>query len=164
MFSILNHTKELLFDICGLEMVNIEIEKESLDYCASKFIINNKKILFRRAKITPTKSGQFVTLWKRINADSAIQPFDNSDDIDLFVISVNTETRHGQFIFPKSILVEKGIVTNKKAGKRAIRVYPIWDVPTSKLAQKTQKWQLDYFLEIPDEGKLDTIQARIFYS
>ena len=164
MFSILNQTKELLSDICGLEMVNIEIEKESSDYCAAKFVINKKKILFRQAKITPTKSGQFVTLWKRINADSAIQPFDNSDDIDLFVIIVNTETRNGQFIFPKSILVEKGIVTNKKAGKRAIRVYPIWDVPTSKLAQKTQKWQLDYFLEIPDEGKLDTIQARIFYS
>jgi hypothetical protein len=65
MNSILAETKELLFNKCGFELSNIEIEKESSEYCAYRFEINTKKILFRQAKITPTKTGQFVTLWKR---------------------------------------------------------------------------------------------------
>ena len=30
-----------------------------------------------------------------------------------------------------------------------MRVYPPWDVTVSRQAQKTQKWQMAYFLEIP---------------
>jgi hypothetical protein len=33
-----------------------------------------------------------------------------------------------------------------------IRVYPIWDKPTSKQALKTQLWQLSYFVNM---SKLD---------
>jgi hypothetical protein len=55
MDAILAETKELLFDKCGFELSNIEIEKESSKYCAHRFEIDTKKILFRQAKITPTK-------------------------------------------------------------------------------------------------------------
>ena len=65
MNSILIDAKNLLYDLCGFELSNIEIEKESAEYAAHRFEINNLKILFRQAKITPTKVGQFVTLWKR---------------------------------------------------------------------------------------------------
>lgn len=163
MHPILAETKELLFDKCGFEISNIEIEKESSEYCAHRFEINNKKVLFRQAKITPTKMGQFVTIWKRNKEKNVIEPFEVSDEIDLFVINVKIEFRFGQFIFPKSILIEKGIVTNKKEGKRAIRVYPIWDLTDSKQAQKTQKWQLDYFLEISINGNLDINRAKLLY-
>ncbi len=164
MNSIVLKTKELLFDKCGFELTNIEIEKESSEYCAHQFEIDSKKILFRQAKITPTKTGQFVTLWKRNIEKNVIESFGFSDEIDLFVINVKTESQFGQFVFPKSILIEKGIVTNKKEGKRAIRVYPIWDFTKSKQAQKTQKWQLDYFVEIPIDGSLDTNRAKLLYS
>jgi hypothetical protein len=163
MNSILSETNELLFDKCGFELSNIEIDKESSEYCAYRFIIDTKKILFRQAKITPTKTGQFVTLWKRNIEKNVIEPFEISDDIDLFVVNVKNETQFGQFVFPKSILIEKGIITDKKEGKRAIRVYPIWDFTESKQAQKTQKWQLDYFLEIPIDGNLNINRIKSLY-
>lgn len=156
-------TKKLLFDKCNFEFSNIEIEKESSEYCAYRFEINKKKILFRSAKITPTKTGQFVTLWKRKNEKSAIEPFEISDDIDLFVINVKTKTDFGQFIFPKSVLVAQGIITNKKEGKRGIRVYPLWDLTESPQAKKTQKWQLDYFIEIPVDETLDINRSKLLY-
>ena len=163
MNEIVSETKEFLFDKCNFEISNIEIEKESSEYCAYRFKINNLNVLFRSAKITPTKKGQFVTLWKRKNDKSIIEPFEISDNIDLFVINVKTETNFGQFVFPKSVLVEKGIVTNKKEGKRAIRIYPVWDLTESTQAKKTQKWQLNYFLEIPFDKTLDINRAKLLY-
>ncbi len=156
-------TKELLFDKLDFTMSNIEIEKESAEYCAHRFEINNRKILFRQARITPTKVGQFVTLWKRNSIKSVIEPFEASVNIDLFVINVKSEKQFGQFVFSKSILIEKGIISDKKVGKRAIRVYPIWDLTQSKQAQKTQNWQLDYFLDIRIDGNLDINRAKLLY-
>jgi hypothetical protein len=37
------------------------------------------------------------------------------------------------------------ISTHLKEGKRGMRVYPPWDLPSSKQAKKTQQWQLPYF-------------------
>jgi hypothetical protein len=163
MNSILIDTKNLLYDLCDFELSNIEIEKESVEYAAHRFEINNLKILFRQAKITPTKVGQFVTLWKRAKEKDPIEPFEITDNIDLFVITVKTEKRFGQFVFPKSVLIEKGIISDKKEGKRAIRVYPPWDKTENKQAQKTQKWQLSYFLEIPFDKTINSNQARTLY-
>jgi hypothetical protein len=163
MNPILIDTKNSLYDKCSFELSNIEIEKESSEYSAYRFEINNLKILFRQAKITPTKVGQFVTLWKRKKDKDPIEPFDITDNIDLFVINVKTEKRFGQFVFPKSVLIEKRIVSNKKEGKRAIRVYPPWDKTENKQAQKTQKWQLAYFLEIPFDKIINVNQAKILY-
>ena len=155
--------KELLYDSCGYECSLPEKEKESAEYEAYSFQLNNKSILFRTAKITPTKIGQFVTLWKRIDKEP-IQPFYFTDAIDLIVISVRKENRVGQFVFPKSVLCEKGIIsTSNKEGKRAIRVYPPWDKAINKQAQKTQQWQLDYFLEIPVDKLIDKERANMLY-
>jgi hypothetical protein len=159
----IQETKELLFDQCNLEFSNFQIEKESSEYCACRFEINNKKVLFRSSKITPTKIGQFVTLWKRKNEKSDIAPFEISDDIDLIVINTRTKTSFGQFVFPKSVLVQKGIITDKKEGKRGFRVYPIWDLTESIQAKKTQKWQLDYFIKIPFDETLDINRVIFLY-
>lgn len=139
--------KKILHDNGNFEISHPLLELESSEYGACTFVLNNLNIRYRTAKITPTKTGQFVTLWKRIN-QGPIQPFDNSDPIDLFIISTRKDNHFGLFIFPKSVLIAKEIVSDKKEGKRAIRVYPPWDITMSKQAQKTQKWQLDYFLEI----------------
>lgn len=121
-------------------------EKESKAYGAYDFTLKNHKIKYRIAKTTPTKAGQFVTLWKRIN-NGPIQPFDSKDEVDFFIISVRKEGQFGQFVFPKSVLMEKGIVTNLKEGKRAFRVYLPWEENLNKQAQKTQRWQLNYFID-----------------
>ncbi|MEM8522627.1 MepB family protein [Flavobacterium sp. PL12] len=155
--------KELLYDSCGFECSLPKKEKESAEYGAYSFQLKNKSIVFRVAKITPTKIGQFVTLWKR-NGKGPIQPLDFTDTIDFIVISVRKENCVGQFVFPKSVLCEKGIIsTTTKEGKRAIRVYPPWDEAINKQAQKTQKWQLDYFLEIPSDETVNIEDAKRLY-
>lgn len=153
------YLEKLLSKIDNLKIRNSIVELESTEYGACRFQLNDSNILFRTAKITPTKTGQFVTLWKRINK-GPIQPFDSSDSIDFFIISVRKEDQYGLFVFPKSVLVDKEIVSDIKEGKRAIRVYPPWDTTTSRQAQKTQKWQLDYFLEIP-QNRTDLNQVKL---
>lgn len=156
----LEETSKLVFEKLDLKISNLLIEKESHDYFAAQFELNNLKIIFREAKITPTKIGQFVTLWKRID-EKPIQPFATSDDFDLVIINTNTPTNSGQFIFPKSILEQKGYLQSLcKKGKLGFRVYPSWDKTLNKQAQQTQKWQLDYFLEIP----IDLAKAKSLYS
>lgn len=67
----------------------------------------------------------------------------------MVIINTETKSHFGQFVFPKDILITQGIFSTEiKEGKRAFRVYPSWEKTTSKQAQKTQEWQLDYFVEI----------------
>ncbi|WP_291287429.1 MepB family protein [Flavobacterium sp.] len=151
--------KELLYDCCNLDVTQPHPEAESSDYDAYRFQFNQKQICYRTAKITPTKTGQFVTLWKR-NATGIIEPFDFSDSIDFVIVSVRKDGLFGQFVFPKTVLLEKGIFTTPtKEGKRATRVYPPWDETTSKQAQKTQQWQLNYFHAITPNTNLTTFKA-----
>lgn len=154
--------QEILFDACNFKITQPTLETESSEYGACTFTLNDLNILFRSAKITPTKTGQFVTLWKRIN-QGPIQPFDSADPIDLFIISTRKDNNLGLFIFPKSVLITKEIVSGNKEGKRAIRIYPPWDITTSNQAQKTQKWQLDYFIEISQNptGDLDLTKLHL---
>ena len=128
---------------------NIILDKESADYAAATFTLNNQPILFRMAKKTPTKIGQFITIWKRIN-DGPIQPFDASDPFDFLIVQVQSSDHMntGQFIFSKKILCEQNIFSqNNIGGKRAMRVYAPWDMTDNKQAKSTQKWQVNYFVE-----------------
>jgi hypothetical protein len=136
----------------------IRKEDESKEYSACEFELNNKRIKFRTAKITPTKVGQFVTFWKRIG-NGPIMPFDMADPIDLFVVSVRSGERLGQFIFPKEVLLAQGFISKDgKGGKRAMRVYPPWDVADSPQATKTQAWQRLYFIDIAPNSDHDKIK------
>jgi len=78
--------KNLIYDDCGLNLTNLKLSTESLAYGACSFELNNKKIQYRVSKITPLKSGQFVTIWKR-NKDGITEPFDISDDLDFIIIT-----------------------------------------------------------------------------
>ncbi|MEI7494137.1 MAG: MepB family protein [Alphaproteobacteria bacterium] len=156
--------QKFVYASCGFDCSLPQVEAKSAEYGACRFVLNGLSICFRVAKITPTKIGQFVTLWKR-TGKSPIQPFDLSDSIDFFVVSVRKENVFGQFVFPKFVLFEKGIVSkNGQGGKRAIRVYPPWDKTTSSQAQKTQKWQLEYFLEIPNDRPVDNARLHMLYN
>ncbi|RPD99676.1 MepB family protein [Aureibaculum marinum] len=131
---------------------NLEFEKESLAYWACSFEINNQKVIFRKAKTTPSKVGQFVTIWKR-NAQEKIEPFCIDDNFNFIIVSVSNESEFGQFVFPKSVLVANGIVSTKnKEGKRGFRVYPPWVITKSKQAITTQEWQLKYFLALKNNS------------
>lgn len=150
----LSQIEAQVYNKCGLEISDLKIEVESKEYNASRFELNGLKIIYRNAKITPKKNGQFVTFWKRKN-NQPIEPFNESDQIDFYVINVRAKDKFGQFVFPKSVLIKRGIISSEnKEGKRGFRVYPGWDTTASKQAGKTQKWQLNYFYEIGERTDL----------
>ena len=153
--SDLKVVKELVYDKCGFDLTNLKQNLESAEYGACSFELNGNTIQFRISKITPTKTGQFVTIWKR-NKEGITEPFDILDDIDFIIITSKSGNNFGQFIFPKSVLADNGIITrNGKEGKRGIRVYPPWDITTNKQAEKTQNWQTKYFLTIKNDISID---------
>ncbi len=153
--------QQLVYDPYGFVCSSIINKPESKDYSACSFRLNSKTVLFRTAKITPTKIGQFVTLWKRIG-NSPIMPYDASDLFDLVILFVCHGENVGHFVFPKDVLVQKGFVSQGgKGGKRAIRIYAPWDTPDSQQAQKTQAWQIVYFVEIVPVVTIDRLRKLI---
>ena len=158
-YSELELIDNIVFKACGLELKNVETELESKEYFAHNFELGGQKVKFRIAKITPTKTGQFVTIWKR-NEKGITEPFDILDDIDFYIIATRKETEFGLFVFPKNVLYENKILSDKnRDGKRGIRVYPNWDLTTNKQAQKTQLWQTKYFLDISQDKQIDLKRA-----
>ena len=153
--STLTELKKEVYDKCAFQISDFIAESESKEYNACQFKLNGQNVICRDAKITPKKAGQFVTFWKRIG-NNPIEPFCETDGIDYFVVNVRTENHFGQFVFPKSVLIKKGIIsTNKKEGKRAFRVYPPWVFVENKQAESTQKWQLNYFLTVDKSTDLN---------
>ncbi|MER5941956.1 MepB family protein [Streptomyces sp. NPDC001928] len=155
--------KELVYDPCGFSCSQPVPESESAEYAAHAFTLDGRSVRFRAAKTTPTKVGQFVTVWKR-SPGGPIQPFDVSDPVDLFVISSRDGDHFGQFVFPADVLRRRGVVSVDGAGgKRAFRVYPPWVTTASRQAGSTQAWQLEHFLHLEPGGPLDSARAQELY-
>ncbi len=146
--EIIKNAQDNMYAKCGLKFENFSPEDESSEYYAHTFTMKDKQGLFRISKKTPTKSGSFATIWKR-GADRLIAPYEETDAIDFVVIAVSNGHNVGEFIFPKTILTKQKIFSaNGKEGKRAIRVYAPWDKTTSTQAEKTQKWQGQFFVDL----------------
>lgn len=144
--------EDLIYKPSALILQNLKLDDESEDYGAAEFTLNKRPVKFRVAKITPTKVGQFVTFWKRIG-EGPILPYESTDFFDFLIISSRAENHFGQFIFPKTVLSEKGILSSdENEGKRALRIYPPWDKPDNAQAKKTQAWQLEYFIEFSEDN------------
>ncbi|AQX06838.1 hypothetical protein BAX97_04420 [Elizabethkingia meningoseptica] len=123
-------------------------DAECEEYSGYNFKLHHLNIKFRKAKVTPKKNGLFVTLWKR-NPDGNTEAFHYTDSFDFYIIAAGHHNRQGYFIFPANVLANKQILTTEtKEGKRGFRVYPDWDTPQSTQAEKTQKWQSEYFINI----------------
>ncbi|MEU9671635.1 MepB family protein [Streptomyces bobili] len=155
--------KALVYDPCGFTCSQPVPEAEGAAYAAHEFTLDGLSIRFRAAKTTPTKVGQFVTVWKRSPA-GPIQPFDAKDPVDLFIISTRDHHHFGQFLFPMDALRQHGVVSaNGSGGKRAFRVYPPWVTTTNRQASSAQAWQLDFFLHLHQDGPIDLARAQELY-
>mgnify|MGYP001424827459 CR=1 FL=1 len=156
--NILNYFKKN-----NLNISNIKPEKESQQYNATKFQLENTKtkqikdIIFRTGKSTPTKQGHFVTFWKRDENKITI-PFDTKDKFDYLIIYVKNKEIEGLFIFTKQILLENKIITNYSnntiKGKNGFRLYTPELNNLNKQATKSQIWQSKMFSELNNKGKL----------
>ncbi|MFE0191917.1 MepB family protein [Streptomyces sp. NPDC058989] len=152
-----------VYDPCGFRCSRPVPEAESAEYGAHAFTVDGRAVRFRVGKTTPTKVGQFVTVWKRCDG-GPIQPFDAADAVDLFVISTREQAHFGQFVFPREVLAERDVVSRDgTGGKRGFRIYPPWVTTTSRQARNTQKWQTAHFLTVPETGSVDLARARALY-
>lgn len=138
----------------GVEAVVAEADNG--DYGAARTRIGSQTVRLRVGKLTPTKVGLFVAVWRRSPAGST-EPF--PDDVDLLVI-IAREGRHaGAFVFPRSALVRHGITSVAgTGGKRGFRVYPPWSATDNAQAIRTQKWQGAYFLDTGGRFDLDRLR------
>ncbi|WP_332650065.1 MepB family protein [Lysinibacillus sp. 54212] len=161
----LTYINERFYEPNNLVIKDIMEETQNAEYGAGIFQLNSKSIRFRVAKITPTKTGQFVAFWEKDDQNKN-QAFSLEKGTDLLVITVFTnDKRFGQFVFPKEVLLQHNILkTATQKGKMAMRVYPSWDTPTSKQARATQKWQLPYFVSLEDADSLDVQELLKLYA
>src|ERR1044071_5982963 len=95
--------KACAYDKCGFELTDFRRNPEGKEYDACSFALNGKSILYRVSKVTPTKVGQFVAIWKRNKAGGTV-PFSVADEIDFLIVTAKKGDNLGQFIFPKSVL------------------------------------------------------------
>lgn len=156
-------TKALVYDPNGFVCSAPVPEPESAEYGAHVFTVDGFEVRFRIAKTTPTKVGQFVTLWRR-SAAGPIEPLAAEDPVELVVVGTRQGDHFGQFVFPKAVLRDRGILSRHgTGGKRAFRVYPPWVTTTNRQADRTRTWQLEHFLSIPANALPDPDRCRALY-
>ena len=150
-----------VYESAGMTVTDARREAESAEYGACRLGLDGANVAFRVAKTTPTKIGQFVTIWKRPMPGDEIAPFDSVDGVDFVVVSVADATHRGQFVFSQEALIEHGVMSRSgEGGRRAMRVYPPWSKPEVKQAIRTQQWQLRYFLPLAPGTGADPVQVR----
>lgn len=153
MIEELNRIENLIFKLSGQKITNQVVDQECEEYLGLNFNIDQLNIKFRKAKLTPKKTGQFVTLWKRDSEDQTT-PFSVNDNFDFYIIAAKQGNNFGFFLFPKSVLCQNRILTNgKNEGKRGFRIYPDWTKPESKQAEKTKSWQMEYFIDLTNNER-----------
>ena len=160
----LNQIENLFLKINGQKITNLTPEKECEAYLGYNFTQNTQNFKFRKAKVTPKKVGQFVTLWKR-NSEKQTEPFNETDIFDFFIFVTEQDEKLGFFIFPKALLIEQHILTTKlKEGKRGFRLYPTWTTTANKQAEKTQAWQTNYFIDFANSEQNSIEKLKILLS
>ena len=147
-------------------------------YHGYAFTLNQKRIIYRKAKVTPDRPGAFLALWKRPADLSNFKPIPFANEFDYLLVAVSSDglttinnqvanIQKGFFLFPVELLVKKGIVTGRNhKGKTAFRVFPPWSESRalkgtgafSNSAKVTQRWQCDYFLNQNQHGLVDLIK------
>lgn len=150
---------EQLLKPLNKQLSNIQ-EDGNEDYEGCLFQVNQHTFRSRLAKKTPKKKGYFVACWHK---DEENQPFALEETPDKVIVSILDE-RAGQFIFPKEVLAQKGILkTTTNKGKMAFRLYPTWEIELNLTAQKTQKWQQEYFIELSEDLDNQSLAAHYFH-
>lgn len=86
MITELEQLQNSIFSKLNLIISRLQPDSECEEYFGHSFQLNQFSIKFRKAKITPKKIGQFVTLWKRNPESKQTEPF-TSEDLLIFTLS-----------------------------------------------------------------------------
>ncbi|MEV7972171.1 MepB family protein [Cellulomonas sp. NPDC089187] len=122
-------------------VVGIRPEAQSSDYQAGLAAIDGEDWRIRTARVTPTKPGAFVAVWRRA-ADGGTEPFPASDPVAGLLVLVEDDDRFGAFRFTASHLASLGVTSGPgRPGLRGFRVYPSWCEGLNPQATRTQAAQ-----------------------
>ncbi|GAB2645146.1 MepB family protein [Prescottella soli] len=153
-----------LFAGLGVECSPAVSEPDNAEYGAAVSDLGQSTIRFRVGKLTPTKVGLFVSVWRR-GAGGSTEPFPAEDDMDALVVVAREGDRFGAFVFPNEVLATRGVVSVCGAGgKRGFRVYPPWSATSSPQAKRSQGWQCDWFLDLSDGAAVDLQRAGCLFA
>lgn len=142
-------------------MINLQEENQNKEYEGLTFNIAQHTFRSRLAKKTPKKKGYFVVFWEK-DKDNKNQPYAFDEMSEKLIVSIIDGQLIGQFVFPKLLLLQKGILKSENdKGKMAMRVYPSWERELNPSARKTQKWQAAYFIDL--SNGIDNQQAAALY-
>lgn len=140
-------SREYLNQFLMLDNIRFDNDLYNYDYEGMNFVINQEFYCTRLGKKTPSKNGYFLALWRK-NIEGQNIPYDCYSNLDYLLVIVKEGSLQGHFKFPKSVLVEKGILSNENLiGKMAFRVYAPWNKDLNISALRTQVWQIKYFID-----------------
>jgi hypothetical protein len=129
----------------------IQVEEQNSDYQSGVVRIGKEQWRIRTARITPTKPGAFVALWKRGEFGST-RPFTSDESMSGLLVFVEDQERFGVFRFTTAHLISLGYVSSElHPGKRGFRVYPAWCTNLNSQASRTQRAQGAAFAEPSSE-------------
>ncbi|MDN5755954.1 MAG: MepB family protein [Arthrobacter sp.] len=131
------------------EFVPVAPEEQNSDYEAGNAPVSGQRWRLRTARVTPTKAGAFVAVWRR-SEQGATEPFPADEEIaGLAVFVVEEDQRRGLFWFTAAHLRELGITSSQgHPGKRGFRVYPEWCTGLNRQASRTQAAQAPAFVRL----------------
>lgn len=90
----------------------------------------------------------FTVFWQKDGNGKNI-PFYEQDEVEDLIIVIKDGRWKGLFIIPKEVAVSKGILSSANSqGKMAMRFYPPWCSDLNRTALVTQRWQLNYFIDL----------------
>lgn len=129
----------------GTTISSMQMMSEKNEYNACTFMLGDKRVIYREAKVTPKKIGLFVAIWKR-NDTRVTVPYHVDDEFGYMMIAVKTDTEIGYFLYSKEVLGNLGIIsTDVKEGKCGMRIYPTLEEGMNKQALKTYYSQLSSY-------------------
>jgi len=126
-------------------VVSTTPEPENAGYGASMANIDGQRWRVRTARVTPTKAGAFVSVWRR-SAGGGTEPFPASEGVHGLLVFVLDQDRRGLFRFTSAHLRDLGVASaDGCSGKRGFRVYPEWSEGLNAQARRTQRAQAAAF-------------------
>lgn len=126
----------------------IQIEEQNSDYESGVAHIGKEQWRIRTARITPTKPGAFVAVWKRDEGGST-RPFTADESLSGLLVFVAEQERFGVFQFTTAHLTTLGYARSElHPGKRGFRLYAPWCSDLNPQASRTQRAQAAAFFEL----------------